>query len=1498
MVQQLGKYRIVERIGRGGMGTVYKAHDPMLDRTVALKVISTDVDITDDLRTRFFREAQACARLSHPNVVTVYDMGDENGHLYIVMEFLEGEELRQVIAQRRNVVLEDKLSMMIEVCDGLDYAHKRGIVHRDVKPGNIYVLKDGHIKVLDFGIARIANADAGLTRTGLIMGTLRYMSPEQARGRADHRSDIFSVGAVFYEFLTYRPAFPGNDPMEILERLRSEDPTPLTDVDSSMPGELGDIISRSLRKDPGARYSELSHMRVDLERLRRHLTDDADRIRARLRTRFAEITRLQGVLTERIGQSFDDETVPVVDERTPAASLAALERETAAKAERLRQVSEQAEVLHPAFEEAVGALNAGRVDEAVRGFERILVHLPDHKRAVDLLQHAHEARAVAERVRQRLTAVLREVEALLQQGQPGRGLERLQGIGEEVPVGAAEMGAEVARLREVAERALAAEQARQAEEAARQAREQARRAAEGVGAQAEAARGQAAAAQAAKYAGGQWQAAASKQEQGAAAQGREEYEAAERLFREAIREYEGAARAAREAAEAETYRVAALMGEAATLFQAGRWAEALRRVDGVLAVTPTHEAAAELRGQVHAAQETATRERERIVALLRQAEEAVHAGEAGRGLELVEGVGPLSVRGTEELGAEVERVRAAVERGLAAERSRQEAERVRQEAEQAQIAQGEAWRQAEAAGAGRYAAGQWAAAEAAGRESRAAWERGAHAESTRLSGQAVELYGRAREAARAGRQALERARGQADEVAKQAAEARSGAQKAEAGRYAAAAWGAAEARWQRATAAYEREEYEEAAQLFTAAGGEYAEAMAAVRQAAAAREEERRRAAEQARREERARQRSESPADSQPQGSLQQERGETAPHGVPVPLEVGAAGETRTAGAVATDTVRAVTPRRIPRFALGIGATTIVVIALAGYWHFSPTASRRVPAPPTTSTPTAPPPQELAPDQSEAVQALREQVMARREAAAIAGAERRAATTFEAATATERTADAAVKARDWPAARSAFRDAKSKYEAASAEAAAVLALEQKTQRAREQMTAARRAADIGGADRLAKGPWDKATDTQRLADAALKRGDLGKAEALFGESAQAYREADKVASASKAAETERAQIAAVRQKLQAAEAAAALAGTARRTAEQAAAPRYAAKTFGLAQQKEDDGRQRLDRREFESAEARLREAAKDYDAALQEAQKAAEAERQSIAARQRQEAERQAVAARQRQEAEEAAAAARRSTSEMRVRALADRDQAVKAGAEMLAKDLFASATARESEGDRLAGAQDIVAARQAYQDAAERYLEAGRRAKILQDAKVGADQARARMAAEKERAQPDAAEWNAATAQERQGTQQYQRLAFREAGESFANATALFAKAAARPPERPPERRPTPSDEVRGVLDAYVRAFETRDMSLMQKVRPGLKPEEVRRLRDAFDQSREYRVSLKVDSLNVTGDEAVVKGRREDNLVSKSGQSFRNESSFTFKLKRTSGGWVIDAVN
>ena len=166
VAERIGKYRVIAPIGRGGMGMIFRAHDPLLDRLVALKVISPEVEVTDELRARFFREAQACAKLSHPNIVTVYDMGEDEGRLFIVMELLDGEELRQLIARGTTLALEDKLSILVQMCSGLHYAHQKGVIHRDIKPGNIMVLRDGQVKILDFGIAQIQMNTVGLTRTG------------------------------------------------------------------------------------------------------------------------------------------------------------------------------------------------------------------------------------------------------------------------------------------------------------------------------------------------------------------------------------------------------------------------------------------------------------------------------------------------------------------------------------------------------------------------------------------------------------------------------------------------------------------------------------------------------------------------------------------------------------------------------------------------------------------------------------------------------------------------------------------------------------------------------------------------------------------------------------------------------------------------------------------------------------------------------------------------------------------------------------------------------------------------------------------------------------------------------------------------------------------------------------------------------------------------------------------------------------------------------------
>jgi eukaryotic-like serine/threonine-protein kinase len=189
---KIGKYEVLDTLGRGGMGVVYRAIDPRIGRLVAIKMITGDYAKDPDYLNRFYREARSTGTLQHANIVTVYDLGDQDGVPYLVMEYLEGEPLDKIIGSRRDLSLPDRLDIIIQACNGLQYAHQHGVVHRDIKPGNIMVLKDGNVKLVDFGIARLGNSS--MTATGQMIGTISYMSPEQINGQAvDSRSDIFSV---------------------------------------------------------------------------------------------------------------------------------------------------------------------------------------------------------------------------------------------------------------------------------------------------------------------------------------------------------------------------------------------------------------------------------------------------------------------------------------------------------------------------------------------------------------------------------------------------------------------------------------------------------------------------------------------------------------------------------------------------------------------------------------------------------------------------------------------------------------------------------------------------------------------------------------------------------------------------------------------------------------------------------------------------------------------------------------------------------------------------------------------------------------------------------------------------------------------------------------------------------------------------------------------------------------------------------------------------------
>jgi tetratricopeptide (TPR) repeat protein len=269
---RIGKYEIVSRIGQGAMGEVYKAHDPVLNRFVAIKTMAGVLTADDQLVERFRREAQSAARLNHVNIVTVYDFGEEQGHFYMAMELLEGVDLKEVIGTGGLNDLWDKLDVMEQIADGLAFAHAQGVVHRDLKPANIRLLPSGRVKIMDFGLARLNTSE--MTRTGMVMGTPNYMSPEQVRGeRADARSDVFSLGAVFYEMLAGRKAFQADSMHTILFKVLEEHPEPVERIVPDLPPRFVRMIERALEKDPVRRFQHAGEMRDSLRLVRASLAD-------------------------------------------------------------------------------------------------------------------------------------------------------------------------------------------------------------------------------------------------------------------------------------------------------------------------------------------------------------------------------------------------------------------------------------------------------------------------------------------------------------------------------------------------------------------------------------------------------------------------------------------------------------------------------------------------------------------------------------------------------------------------------------------------------------------------------------------------------------------------------------------------------------------------------------------------------------------------------------------------------------------------------------------------------------------------------------------------------------------------------------------------------------------------------------------------------------------------------------------------------------------------
>jgi len=269
--RRLGKYELHQLLGEGAMGIVWKAYDTVLRRYVALKLLSASFRKTKDMQERFLREARAAGAIQHANIVTVYDLGESEGQLFIAMELVEGRDLSDMIALRDPLALERKLDIATEVLTGLQFAHQRGVIHRDVKPSNVRVMPDGRVKIMDFGIARLQKADA--TGSGAIVGTPTYMAPEQiTNGAITPATDVFSVGCMLYELLCYQRPFEAESVHGVLYQVLTTEPRPLRTVAPSIPAALERVVAKAMNKVPHERYESAGQMMSTLQQIRAALS--------------------------------------------------------------------------------------------------------------------------------------------------------------------------------------------------------------------------------------------------------------------------------------------------------------------------------------------------------------------------------------------------------------------------------------------------------------------------------------------------------------------------------------------------------------------------------------------------------------------------------------------------------------------------------------------------------------------------------------------------------------------------------------------------------------------------------------------------------------------------------------------------------------------------------------------------------------------------------------------------------------------------------------------------------------------------------------------------------------------------------------------------------------------------------------------------------------------------------------------------------------------------
>jgi tetratricopeptide (TPR) repeat protein/predicted Ser/Thr protein kinase len=607
----IGRYEIIGSIGSGGMGTLLRARDPKIGgRTVAIKLLKEGID-NDEIRRRFMQEANAAGVLEHENIVRIFDVGEQDGEPFIAMEFIDGETLSMWIRRKEAVPLVRKLRLIEELCDGLAYAHSFNIVHRDIKPANLMVEKRrGRLKILDFGIAKLA--DSGITNAGALIGSFNYMSPEQVRGLPiDHRSDIFSVGAVMFELLSYRQAFPGGLGDGVLGRI-AEQPAPrLRQIVPDADPEIEQIINKALEKDPARRYPDLPAMHRDLTRVRRRLEreDSSEHTRVDDGPRPAsppartpvpgksspEAERLARIRAEQVAQHLDAAAKAFAagrfDEAIEHTYRASAVDEDDPKPQELRARAQAAlddQHAQEYLEDAQAALDRGEIDAADSLVGRAIEVRPGHT-GIGVMREA-VARA---RNQVALAAVMQRARAALEQHDYA-GAIRATAEAELYQPGLDEARAIRQRAQAAIDEQAARERARQ--ERIRHAVEQARRA----------------------IVHGALDEARAHAEQ--AARDNADARTLDGLRSEIEAARQAAASQARRSAQA-----AALLGEAMARFDAGEFRAAIVRCDAALRIQPDEPHALDLRRRAQQAleEEEERHRREAEAERRRQAEEAV-----------------------------------------------------------------------------------------------------------------------------------------------------------------------------------------------------------------------------------------------------------------------------------------------------------------------------------------------------------------------------------------------------------------------------------------------------------------------------------------------------------------------------------------------------------------------------------------------------------------------------------------------------------------------------------------------------------------------------------------------------------------------------------------------------------------------------------------------------------------------------------------------------------